>query len=178
MAPERIPLAPDVELHLRRPLSRSMRVREIEARGGTNLGDGWLRGCEEMATHEQAGRAARCLLILDGQCQPGHHRSGRAGPACGRTQGTGHRDVHLRRGRRPRRAAGGVPVFDCVEFAGLRFRGRFGVLPEALRALLAAAGADWVVGTELLAQFPFVFDLAHGRMKIVQEGVQPFLAAL
>ena len=70
-----------------------------------------------------------------------------------------------------------VYVVD-VEFAGLRFRGRFGVLPDALHALLAAAGAEWVVGTELLAQFPFVFDLAHGRMKIVQEDVTPFLAAL
>ena len=38
-------------------------VRAIEARGSTDLGGGWLRGCHEMATHQQAGRAARCLQM-------------------------------------------------------------------------------------------------------------------
>ena len=120
--------------------------------------------CADVVVHGRQGRAvldtgARISYMLPGLFQ--HPRVGR------------EQDFHPAVGR----FETDVYVVD-VEFAGLRFRGRFGVLPDALHALLAAAGAEWVVGTELLAQFPFVFDLAHGRMKIVQEDVTPFLAAL
>jgi hypothetical protein len=35
-----------------------------------------------------------------------------------------------------------------------------------------------VVGTELFGQFPFAFDLAHGRIKTVQEKGQLSLAGI
>ena len=42
------------------------RLREIEARGSTNLGEGWLRGCEQIARHLTEGGVNRCLLLTDG----------------------------------------------------------------------------------------------------------------
>jgi Ca-activated chloride channel homolog len=42
------------------------RLREIEARGSTNLGEGWLRGCEQIARHLTDGGINRCLLLTDG----------------------------------------------------------------------------------------------------------------
>jgi hypothetical protein len=65
-----------------------------------------------------------------------------------------------------------------VEIAGLRLTGRFGVLPAPLTPLLASAGAEYVIGVELLARSPVLFDLSHGRMKIVQEDVAAVVAAM
>src|SRR5262245_50563509 len=39
------------------------RLRSIEARGSTNLGEGWLRGCEQVASHLAATGVNRCLLL-------------------------------------------------------------------------------------------------------------------
>ena len=61
-----------------------------------------------------------------------------------------------------------------VEVAGLRFRGRFGVLPAQLQQQMARLGAQWVVGSELLQQFPVVFDLRHSRILVVQGEPTPF----
>jgi hypothetical protein len=54
-----------------------------------------------------------------------------------------------------------------VEWAGLRFPARFGILPEALQRLLATTNAQFVVGMEVLRRCPMVFDLASGRIKVV-----------
>ena len=35
------------------------RLRDIEARGSTNLGEGWLRGCEQIARHLAEGGVNR-----------------------------------------------------------------------------------------------------------------------
>jgi Ca-activated chloride channel family protein len=56
-----------------------------------------------------------------------------------------------------------------IELAGLRLRGRFGVLPPALQQSLAALGAQWVIGNELLSEFPLLLDLKHSRIMIVQQ---------
>lgn len=48
-------------------------------------------------------------------------------------------------------------------------RGRFGVLPPALQQSLAALGAQWVIGNELLSEFPLLLDLKHSRIMIVQQ---------
>jgi Ca-activated chloride channel homolog len=47
------------------------RVQEMEARGNTNLGGGWLKGCEELAQHLKDGQVARCLLLTDGLANQG-----------------------------------------------------------------------------------------------------------
>jgi Ca-activated chloride channel family protein len=46
-------------------------VQQLQARGNTNLGDGWLKGCEELAAHLTQGQIARCLLLTDGLANNG-----------------------------------------------------------------------------------------------------------
>lgn len=46
-------------------------LARIEARGSTNLAEGWLRGCEQIARHQQAEGVNRCLLITDGLANVG-----------------------------------------------------------------------------------------------------------
>lgn len=47
------------------------RLREIDARGSTNLGEGWLRGCEQVAAELSAEGVNRCLLLTDGLANQG-----------------------------------------------------------------------------------------------------------
>jgi hypothetical protein len=47
------------------------RLREIEARGSTNLGEGWLRGAEQVALALSAEGVNRCLLLTDGLANVG-----------------------------------------------------------------------------------------------------------
>ena len=47
------------------------RLRTIEARGSTNLGEGWLRGCEQVAAHLADHGINRCLLLTDGLANVG-----------------------------------------------------------------------------------------------------------
>ena len=47
------------------------RLAEIEARNMTNLGEGWLRGCEQVATHLARDGINRCLLLTDGLANVG-----------------------------------------------------------------------------------------------------------
>lgn len=47
------------------------RLRTIEARGSTNLGEGWLRGCEQVASHLVEHGINRCLLLTDGLANVG-----------------------------------------------------------------------------------------------------------
>src|SRR3954467_561472 len=47
------------------------RLRAIEARGSTNLAEGWLRGCEQVAAHLAAEGVNRCLLLTDGLANVG-----------------------------------------------------------------------------------------------------------
>jgi len=47
------------------------RLRSIEARGSTNLSDGWLRGCEQVAAHLSERGVNRCLLLTDGLANTG-----------------------------------------------------------------------------------------------------------
>ncbi len=42
------------------------RLATIQARGSTNLGEGWLRGCEQVAGHLADLGVNRCLLLTDG----------------------------------------------------------------------------------------------------------------
>jgi Ca-activated chloride channel family protein len=43
----------------------------IDARGSTNLAEGWLRGCEQVARHASADQIDRCLLLTDGLANVG-----------------------------------------------------------------------------------------------------------
>ena len=47
------------------------RLRSVEARGSTNLGEGWLRGCEQVAGHLVERGVNRCLLLTDGLANVG-----------------------------------------------------------------------------------------------------------
>jgi Ca-activated chloride channel homolog len=47
------------------------RLAEVSARGSTNLGDGWFRGCEQVATHLARGGVDRVLLLTDGLANVG-----------------------------------------------------------------------------------------------------------
>jgi len=47
------------------------RVRQIDARGSTDLHGGWTRGCREIAGGLDAGAVGRCLLLTDGLANAG-----------------------------------------------------------------------------------------------------------
>src|SRR6478736_7854679 len=47
------------------------RLATIAARGSTNLGEGWLRGCEQVASHLAERGVNRCLLLTDGLANVG-----------------------------------------------------------------------------------------------------------
>jgi Ca-activated chloride channel family protein len=47
------------------------RLARIDARGSTNLSDGWLRGCEQVAAGMSEGAVSRCLLLTDGLANVG-----------------------------------------------------------------------------------------------------------
>lgn len=47
------------------------RLAEIEARGSTNLADGWLRGAEQVALSQSERAINRCLLLTDGLANVG-----------------------------------------------------------------------------------------------------------
>lgn len=47
------------------------RLRAIDARGSTNLADGWLRGAEQVALHQTDEALNRCLLLTDGLANVG-----------------------------------------------------------------------------------------------------------
>lgn len=47
------------------------KLSRIDARGSTNLGGGWLRGCEQVASHLDPASVARALLLTDGLANQG-----------------------------------------------------------------------------------------------------------
>jgi Ca-activated chloride channel family protein len=47
------------------------RIAQVDARGSTNLGGGWLRGCEQIAAHLHPDSPGRCLLLTDGLANQG-----------------------------------------------------------------------------------------------------------
>jgi Ca-activated chloride channel family protein len=47
------------------------RLEQIDARGSTDLGGGWLRGCEQVAGHLMDQGVNRCLLLTDGLANVG-----------------------------------------------------------------------------------------------------------
>ena len=46
-------------------------IDRLDARGSTNLGEGWLRGCEQVADHLAADGVNRVLLLTDGLANRG-----------------------------------------------------------------------------------------------------------
>lgn len=46
-------------------------VARIDARGSTNLAEGWLRGCDQVARHQRPDQVDRCLLLTDGLANVG-----------------------------------------------------------------------------------------------------------
>lgn len=47
------------------------RIADVQARGTTNLAEGWLRGIEQIAEHESEEFVHRCLLVSDGLANVG-----------------------------------------------------------------------------------------------------------
>ncbi len=46
-------------------------LARVDARGTTNLGEGWLRGCEQVAAQLMSAGINRCLLLTDGLANVG-----------------------------------------------------------------------------------------------------------
>jgi len=46
-------------------------VNRLQPRGSTDLGEGWLKGCESVARRLSDGRVSRTLLLTDGQANQG-----------------------------------------------------------------------------------------------------------
>lgn len=46
-------------------------VEAIQARGNTDLGGGWLRGCEQVAQHLDGRQIGKCVLLTDGLANQG-----------------------------------------------------------------------------------------------------------
>jgi Ca-activated chloride channel family protein len=46
-------------------------IQGLQARGSTDLGAGWLKGCEQIAQHLREGETTRCLLLSDGLANQG-----------------------------------------------------------------------------------------------------------
>ncbi|MGH7679149.1 MAG: vWA domain-containing protein [Gemmatimonadaceae bacterium] len=46
-------------------------LRSVGPRGGTDLGAGWLRGCEQVSEFLEGERVSRCLLLTDGLANHG-----------------------------------------------------------------------------------------------------------
>ena len=81
------------------------RLRTIEARGSTNLGEGWLRGCEQVAGPPRRPRRQPLPAADRRPRQRRHHRSGPAGdPRCRAARPRGL-DLDVRGRQRLRRAA-------------------------------------------------------------------------
>lgn len=59
------PATAEAKRHAARALER------IEARGSTNLGEGWLRGAEQVAMHQDERCVSRILLLTDGLANQG-----------------------------------------------------------------------------------------------------------
>ncbi|HEU4565318.1 MAG TPA: VWA domain-containing protein [Gemmatimonadaceae bacterium] len=59
------PAVPEAKRHALSALA------SIGPRGGTDLGGGWLRGCEQVALHASGELVNRCLLLTDGQANHG-----------------------------------------------------------------------------------------------------------
>jgi Ca-activated chloride channel homolog len=55
-----VPATPAARAHARR------RLAAIEARGSTNLFEGWMRGCQQVAAHQDGMGMHRVLLMSDG----------------------------------------------------------------------------------------------------------------
>ena len=81
------------------------RLRAVEARGSTNLAEGWLRGCEQVAAHLAAEGVNRCLLLTDGLANVGITAPDELDPARSRAQGSRRVDLDVRRRQRLRREA-------------------------------------------------------------------------
>ncbi len=47
------------------------RLATTDARGSTNLAEGWLRGCEQVSTNLDGATVGRCLLLTDGLANVG-----------------------------------------------------------------------------------------------------------
>jgi len=64
----------DAEVSSVTPAARSemiASVNHLQARGSTNLGEGWLQGCESVACRLADGKVNRTLLLTDGQANQG-----------------------------------------------------------------------------------------------------------
>jgi Ca-activated chloride channel family protein len=103
--------------------------------------------------------------------------------ALGQSHGLGQSQVRQPVGRmrdfHPMLGAFETDVFELpAAIAGQRFTARVGVLPPGLQQAIALTGAHWIVGMDVLGQFPFVLDAGHGRMKIVVGDLEELLAVV
>ena len=150
-------------------------VEQLQARGSTDLGAGWLKGCEELAQHLQSGQVARCLLLSDGLANHGitdrgelarHAEELRARGVTTSTIGVGADFDEVTLEGMSRAGAGHfyyvetpVQIPDCLA----------GELGEALeivaRDVAVTVQTDDGVGVTTLNRFP-VRQVSEGRMSV------------
>ena len=81
------------------------RLRTVDARGSTNLGEGWLRGCEQVAGHLVERGVNRCLLLTDGLANVGMTDPDQLAGHAAELRARGRLDVDLRGRQRLRRTS-------------------------------------------------------------------------
>ena len=81
------------------------RLSTIDARGSTNLAEGWLRGCEQVAANASTDQIDRCLLLTDGLANVGITDPAELERHAAEDREAWRHHQHLRHRRRLRRAA-------------------------------------------------------------------------
>ena len=94
------------------------RLADPPSRGSTNLGEGWLRGCEQVAAHLTTSGVDRCLLLTDGLANVGITDAGELAAHAAALRDRGVSTSTFGVGERLRRATAGRP----------RRRGRWSLL--------------------------------------------------
>ena len=64
-------LAPSLPVTSQNRSDLKERISSVRSGGSTNLSDGWLAGCKEIADHAENGMINRALLLTDGQANAG-----------------------------------------------------------------------------------------------------------
>jgi Ca-activated chloride channel family protein len=141
------------------------KLRDVSPRGTTNLGEGWLVGCGQVAEHLSDDRIGRCLLLTDGLANVGitdagtlahHARELRSRGVSSSTFGVGADFDEVLLGQM---ADAGGGAFTFIE------------RPEQIPALIANELGDTL---EIVARDVFVDIRVDAEMKVRPIGPYPW----
>ena len=171
-----------VELvHPSEPATSQARRRALEAlarfgpRGTTNLGEGWLTGCAQVAEHLSEASVGRCMLLTDGQANVGivdaptlclHATELKSRGVSTSTFGVGHDfEEHLLGGM----ADAGGGAFNYIEHAEQIPALMDQELGETLEVVArrVVLEVDLPVGVTLSAVGPYDVELGNGVARVL-----------